>query len=240
MEGGKQPPATTRDNEAQLAVYPCRDNRWNRRFRSVAGIRHRHPIRELIDPVRGRDKELDSRWKTEDGRRKGAPGRRGRRRTLGRTDRWASTGSPNWSIEPVMVGGRQVSSGARRGVRTWLPLADDSLHASTKRLPVSPFGLQPLRQSLSVHLSLSLVASSLPSFDDPTCTRDRNRASPAAVASSSGLSSSLHRELAFLILLLLLLPIDVTLASSCSSSSALPSPPRPPPPPPPPHRAAAP
>lgn len=123
----------------------------------------------------------------EGGRRKAegerALSRRGRRRTLGRTDRWASTGSPNWSIEPVMVGGRRVSSDARHGVRTWLPLADDDLfHASSRFSPGFPVQLTSAStKPHTVHLSLFLVTSSLPprrSTIRGLCARDRNRASP--------------------------------------------------------------
>lgn len=114
-----------------------------------SGIRHRHPIRELIDPgPRKGQGGSGGRREAEGGRKGELEARRGRRRAPGRRDRWASTGSPNWSIGPVMVGGRWVSSDARHRVRTWLPLPEHSFHASSHgSSPRPPSPRRPLRLS---------------------------------------------------------------------------------------------
>lgn len=68
-----------------------------------------------------------------------------------RTDRWAATGSPNWTIDSVIVGGRWVSSDARLAVRTWPRLS----------APSSPLG-SPYLSFLSCILTMSVRDSQSP------------------------------------------------------------------------------
>lgn len=68
-----------------------------------------------------------------------------------RTDRWAATGSPNWTIDSVIVGGRWVSSDARLAVRTWPRLS----------APSSPLGSRPI--SLSYRASSRCPSARFPS-----------------------------------------------------------------------------